>query len=225
MTGVEITAKGTRTRKLILETAIDLFRKQGYEATTVREIAKTAGIAVGNAYYYFRSKEELILSLYERLSDEQAQLVHKSLVKRAPLKDRIVDTIRCKLAITQAHRDLFISLFCVAARPGSPLSPFSETTKRVRDKSISSFREAVEGSEGFIAPEIKQVLPTLLWLYYMAIVFYWLHDTSSLNHRTHELLDCTAQMIAFLVSVSSLPLMTPFRNTVLKLLEQLQISF
>ena len=37
-----------------------LFRENGYEATTMRAIAKEAGVATGNAYYYFGSKEELI---------------------------------------------------------------------------------------------------------------------------------------------------------------------
>src|SRR5438093_12676940 len=54
------TPKGEQTRAIILETALDLFRERGYEETTMRVIAERAGVALGNAYYYFRSKEHLI---------------------------------------------------------------------------------------------------------------------------------------------------------------------
>ena len=53
-------SKGEQTRRAIAEAALRLFREQGYEATTMRAIAKEAGVATGNAYYYFGSKEELI---------------------------------------------------------------------------------------------------------------------------------------------------------------------
>ena len=54
------TTKGERTRALILETALDLFMERGYEQTTMRGIAREAGLSLGSAYYYFKSKEHLI---------------------------------------------------------------------------------------------------------------------------------------------------------------------
>jgi AcrR family transcriptional regulator len=48
--------KGEQTRRAIAEAALRLFREQGYEATTMRAIAKEAGVATGNAYYYFGSE-------------------------------------------------------------------------------------------------------------------------------------------------------------------------
>src|SRR6185369_8080403 len=59
-------ARGEQTRQLILETALRLFRERGYAETTMRAIAKEAGVAVGNAYYYFDSKEHLIQGFYDR---------------------------------------------------------------------------------------------------------------------------------------------------------------
>jgi transposase-like protein len=46
-------SKGEQTRRAIAEAALRLFREQGYEATTMRAIAKEAGVATGNAYYYW----------------------------------------------------------------------------------------------------------------------------------------------------------------------------
>ena len=61
-------ARGEQTRQLILETALRLFRERGYAETTMRAIAKEAGVAVGNAYYYFDSKEHLIVPRCARCS-------------------------------------------------------------------------------------------------------------------------------------------------------------
>ena len=51
------TGKSEQTRALILETAMRLFQERGYDKTTMRAIAQEAGVSVGNAYYYFASKE------------------------------------------------------------------------------------------------------------------------------------------------------------------------
>ena len=61
---------GERTRELILGTALDLLRELGYEETTMRGIANRAGVSLGNAYYYFRSKEQLIQAFYAHSHQE-----------------------------------------------------------------------------------------------------------------------------------------------------------
>jgi len=52
--------KSEATRKRILDAAAILFGDQGYTATTLRQIAKSARIDAGSIYYYFASKEEIL---------------------------------------------------------------------------------------------------------------------------------------------------------------------
>ena len=52
------------TKALVLATALRLFRERGYAATTMRAIAQEAGVATGNAYYHFASKDHLVQELY-----------------------------------------------------------------------------------------------------------------------------------------------------------------
>jgi AcrR family transcriptional regulator len=52
-------SKGERTRQQIMEAAIDLFNTQGYHGTSMRQIAETAGIALGGIYNHFPSKEDI----------------------------------------------------------------------------------------------------------------------------------------------------------------------
>ncbi|AZN42868.1 TetR/AcrR family transcriptional regulator [Paenibacillus albus] len=55
--------KKEQTRLRIKEAALDLIADNGYEATTVEEIAKQAGVAKGTFFNYFSSKDELICDL------------------------------------------------------------------------------------------------------------------------------------------------------------------
>ena len=87
-------SKGEQTRRAIAEAALRLFREQGYEATTMRAIAREAGVATGNAYYYFGSKEELIHAYYARNHAEHAVACRAVLDTETRLDRRIAGVLR-----------------------------------------------------------------------------------------------------------------------------------
>lgn len=64
---------GTRAR--IQQVALDLFGEQGYEKTSLREIAERLGVTKAALYYHFKSKEDIIHSLFEDYAAEVDQLV------------------------------------------------------------------------------------------------------------------------------------------------------
>lgn len=57
------------TRQLILDVSQDLFNKQGYTGTSMRQIAAACGITIGNLCYYFGKKEDLLMAYHNKLSD------------------------------------------------------------------------------------------------------------------------------------------------------------
>lgn len=63
MSSEESASKGERTRQSILDAAYDLFLNQGYSATSMRQIAQKAGIALGGIYNHFSSKDEIFQAL------------------------------------------------------------------------------------------------------------------------------------------------------------------
>lgn len=58
-------AKSEATRQRALDAALELFSQQGYRGTTIRQIAESAGLSVGNVYYHFPSKEAIFEFLLE----------------------------------------------------------------------------------------------------------------------------------------------------------------
>lgn len=55
----------TDTREKILNAAFTLLSRQGYENTSIKEIAEEAGVAQGLVHYYFKSKQLLVLAVFE----------------------------------------------------------------------------------------------------------------------------------------------------------------
>src|SRR6185295_16719094 len=91
------TQKGEQTKALILDAALEIFHERGYEETTMRAIAKKAGVSLGNAYYYFGSKEHLIQAFYHRTHE-----LHVTALATAPkestLKARLLALMRLKIS-------------------------------------------------------------------------------------------------------------------------------
>jgi AcrR family transcriptional regulator len=58
--------KSERSRSGILEAALQLFSKQGYRGTSIREIAEAAGLSTGNVYHHFPDKEALFRTLLDQ---------------------------------------------------------------------------------------------------------------------------------------------------------------
>ena len=55
--------KAQRTRNAILETAAELFARDGYQRTTVADVASAAGVSLGTVYQYFRDRSDLVAAL------------------------------------------------------------------------------------------------------------------------------------------------------------------
>lgn len=60
----ESRARGESTREQIIKAAHDLFVKQGYHGTSMRQIAKRADVALGGLYNHFASKEEVFQAVF-----------------------------------------------------------------------------------------------------------------------------------------------------------------
>src|SRR5499427_1063101 len=67
------TAQGAAARDRLYATAMGMISERGYEATTLREIAREAGVSVGLLYRYFPSKQAVIIAFYEELSADYAR--------------------------------------------------------------------------------------------------------------------------------------------------------
>ncbi len=216
------TKKGEQTKAHILETALTMFRERGYEGTTMRAVAREAGVSLGNAYYYFESKEHLIQAFYERSHLDHLAACTEALENEADLRNRLRAVMRAKLGTSMPYHRFSGLLFKTAADPRSPLNPFSDESRPLRRESTELFAEVVRGSSARIHPDLEAHLPKLLWLYQMGIVLFWIHDTSPGCDKSYRLTERTVDLLVRLIHAANFPLMRPVTRVALRLLDDLE---
>jgi AcrR family transcriptional regulator len=216
------TNKGTQTKALILKTALEMFRERGYEETTMRAIAEKAGVSLGNAYYYFHSKEYLIQAFYHLTHVEHLAASLPILQQEESLRGRLLKVMRLKIVGLEPYHQFAGALFKTAADPESPLNPFSSASEIVRQASIQLFQNVIEHSKTRVPRDLQTELPYLLWLYHMGIILFWIHDSSPQRVRTYRLIDHTVELVDKLISLASNPLLRPLRKRALRLVAELR---
>src|SRR5262245_51407743 len=165
-----VTARAEDTRRKIYDAAMEMFREKGFEETTMRDIAAKAGVALGGAYYYFSSKDAIVLAFYHDMQEGSHESILEAMAGRKKLKDRLRVVIEKRLELLAPNRKFCDALFRHAPDASDPLSPFSAETRTIRERAIEHLRVALEGSDTKVPADLSQRLPYLLWLYQMAII-------------------------------------------------------
>ena len=211
--------KSEETRGRILDAALTLFRERGFEATTMRDIAEEAGVATGAAYYYFSSKDAIILDFYRRSCTEMQPEIEAAQKNATGLERRLRELIRVKFTHFAPNRGVLRALLRNGADPKHPLSPFSPQTQEIRDIDIAWFRRILVDCGVRIPRDLESHLPSVLWFFQMGVIFFWVIDESPGQARSNRLLDLAAKSVTSLIRVSALPLMRPVRRAALELVE------
>ena len=202
-----LTPKALRTRERILEAALGLFAERGYEATTMRDVAREAGASLGLAYRYFASKEEFALALYMRLAEESEGWSRDGLAG-GTVAERFERVMVVKLDQVSPHRAPLAALLVRALDPSSPISALGEGTAAVREKMGGVFLEVVRGASD--APNEKQAreLGHVLYALHLAILLYWFHDKTPEARATRELVSSSRDALRYLRPALRLPPMS-----------------
>ena len=210
--------KSEETRTRILEAALAVFRERGFERATMREIATAAGVAVGAAYYYFESKDAIVMAFYERSQGEMRPQIEALLEKSKTLESRLRAVISTKFECFGPNRKLLGAL-SAHSDPEHPLSPFSKETSEIREQDIGFFARAVADSGVKLPASIEPYLPRLLWMYQMGLILFWVYDRSEEQRRTMVLYEKTLKMILVGLKLAGIPLLRPLHRLAAELLE------
>jgi AcrR family transcriptional regulator len=206
------------TAERILGAALGLFRKKGFDATTMRDIAKAAGMSLGAAYYYYPSKEALVLAWYEQQNAEHERRMEKIFAETDDLRERLLALYRVRFELMRRDRLFLSGLFRTVADPQSPASIFAEETRGLRARGLTVTRRALDLPG--IPEDAKEALSLGLWALGMVLALYFVHDESKQQARTHELVEGVVDLLLPLVPLMSIPVAQAFREQALGLLER-----
>jgi AcrR family transcriptional regulator len=215
------TKRGETSRAAIFDAALQLFQERGYEATTMRAIAERAGVSLGSSYHYFASKEHLVLEFYRHTHEIHVAAIGPLLARERDFATRLRGVVRAVVVTCEPFHDFAGAIFSTVANPASPLNPFGRESQALRDEVIQLYGEVVNGSDSRFADDITAELATLLWLYQMGILYFWIFDRSVGRLRTLEVIDQTTDLIVRLLSLANLPVLRGSRKRVLQLVRSI----
>jgi TetR/AcrR family fatty acid metabolism transcriptional regulator len=144
-------------RDAILRAAIETFAARGFFNAQVADVARAAGVAAGTVYLYFRGKDDLLISIFERTMREAIEAGRRGLEGHAHALDRLREIARLHLERLGRDRDLAV-VFQVELRQSTKfMERFSATYLR---EYLGIIRDVIaEGQAKGIFR--KQINPTL----------------------------------------------------------------
>ncbi len=173
-----VNADPARTRERLLDAARARFSRRGAEATSLRDVARAAGVSLATIHYHFGSKDEL----YAACLDHARSRLSHALAPMAALLDRLGEQARRAASTTEtepelaaAIRDIVIAGFRFARADRStvqlimrPVLERGELDPRWRDRSLVPFLDRISGllSDGLGRPaaELRLDLQSLVTL-------------------------------------------------------------
>jgi TetR/AcrR family transcriptional regulator, fatty acid metabolism regulator protein len=102
------TAPPVDKRDAILRAAIKVFARHGYFQSQVADVARVAGVAAGTVYLYFRSKDDLLVSIFERTMKDAIDEGRTALADIADPAERLRRIARLHLERLGRDRDLAV---------------------------------------------------------------------------------------------------------------------
>jgi TetR/AcrR family fatty acid metabolism transcriptional regulator len=131
-------------REAILKAATRVFAQNGFFNAQVADVAKAAGVAAGTVYLYFRSKDDLLVSLFERTMKDAIAAGRDALVGATDPRERLRRIARLHLERLGRDRDLAV-VFQVELRQSTKfMERFSSSYLR---EYLGIIREAVEAGQ------------------------------------------------------------------------------
>ncbi len=176
------TEQGKATSEALYHAAIECFAHQGYEATTMRDIADAAGVSPGLLYRYYSSKQDVVLALY---GERSAAFATTAELPEGAWPPRVLAALRHSLSVLGPHRGTLAAVLpaLLVDAEGGLLSPAAATA---RSDVQGVFHSAVK--EASLPPPGPEVMARLAYGIQLLLLLFWVLDRSEEQSATAGLL-------------------------------------
>ena len=170
--------KNTETKRTrLLRTAITVFAKNGFDKTTVDDIASAAGIAKGTVYYHFKSKEDVFLAIVAEGVEKFRATVEKETSSIEDPTEKLEKFITIQISYTMEYRDFFKVLL---SEWWNMESRWSQNTRIMQDTYFVMIETIV--AQGQKHGVFNRTLNTKA----AAVSFFWLISSATLNWTVYK---------------------------------------
>lgn len=136
-------------KEKIIRSAIQLFTKKGYAATSVREIVEASGVSKPVLYYYFKNKEELYLQIMHEAGAQHTALVEEISAMPGTARERLGRLFDRTMRLFIAHIDIVRVLHSIHYGPpqGAPEFDHHSFHNKFRELVTQLVAEGIAGGE------------------------------------------------------------------------------
>jgi len=159
------------SRQEILRTAARLFQQQGYDATSMNDVAAALKLSKGGLYHHFQSKDEILFDLMDHAMEITQERVINPVCDIADPEERLRMLIRLHIEVVLSVRDREIT---VMLHENHPLPPSLRRRINTRKKDYVHFVESLiaelqraRQSKGIVRPRAAAfaLLGMINWIY------------------------------------------------------------
>lgn len=166
-------------REAIIEAARTLFAKQGYEETTIAEIARAAGVGVGTVYLYFQHKRQILVEVSVSVNVSLALVMQSPELLDVPIRQ--VPRLLIEQSFYKCRQNIGVmSLFQVNVPSSEEMTQLRSAEQQIADALNTYFQQVVE--RGFVPPFDTASYAQML----TGLVNAVLHQCFGVEHGEHE---------------------------------------
>ena len=153
--------KAQQTKKKILEVALELFSKKGFDQVTVDEIVNVSNTSKGAFYVHFNSKYEIFLEKFKEI-DDFYETFTETLPSKMSYSDKIINLTKSQMVYLKdcLGKDLMRTVYISALTPNQPktLSNTDRTLYKIIHSFIKQGQEIGEFKDNIPAKEITMLI-------------------------------------------------------------------
>ncbi len=222
MAQVEKPTKSERTKEAIIQQALVLFQRDGYDSVTMRDLASACDSSLGAFYYHFKSKEEIVLELFKASLSGHIERTQTYLATRKPTLEAAMTWICRDRFVEFADYQAVLRVLVQRLDPQDPASPWHQSSQPIREQSVALFESVVTRCMPNLDGKTKLQLARALWLQHLLILGVWSFDRSKSGKDVEAVLTQSTRLWKSLPALMLVPGMKTFFGLVLSPLERFE---
>lgn len=164
-------AASEKTRRRILDTAVELFSKKGYRGATIREICSKAGVELPTLYWYFGSKSSLLATALDEVGKAWVDRMREASLVASKQPGGTLLGLGVFRAMLEEHPDLVRLPPLLTLQADDLPVEIIEALRRLRQYSVEQMAAVVEAALGRPLPDADLAANTVFGMYYGALLW------------------------------------------------------
>jgi TetR/AcrR family fatty acid metabolism transcriptional regulator len=178
--------KDEEKRKKILDAATKVFARVGFSNTRIQDVAQEAGIAHGTVYLYFKSKDDLFISIFQESLGELINYISSEVQKKDSAEDKLRRMISLQLDVIEENPDLTKLILIEFPGTGNFLNDRNiDVLSNYIDVIGDVLKNGIE--EGIFSTNVKpDIIATMIYAAMQGIATRWILDGMNYSIKTMD---------------------------------------